>query len=324
MVDVFPCRRAEIFHNPRRLTPAQIKAQTGCSHIINGWVFHTKTFAPLNWTVIEGRTLSRDEYRDWGVQICEDGRPCMGTDRERNYLSAVPILKDGKKLQRSLTPDVARKAARSAVGWTREGNVLLWCDKAALTRESLQEKLLKLGAVDGLMLDGGGSTQGIFPGGKVTSSRKVPTFLLFWESDNEPEGGEPVFEVRAYSRKKEGAVKLSANFKVSEFACRDGSDAVFVAPKLIEVLQGIRDHFRAAVVVSSGYRTPTHNAKEGGSPTSQHLYGTAADIVVRGKTPAAVGAYARQTMPNYGGVGIYAKRGFVHVDVREKRADWVG
>ena len=31
------------------------------------------------------------------------------------------------------------------------------------------------------MLDGGGSTQGIFPGGKVTSTRKVPTLLLFWE-----------------------------------------------------------------------------------------------------------------------------------------------
>ena len=31
------------------------------------------------------------------------------------------------------------------------------------------------------MLDGGGSTQGIFPGGKVISSRKVPTLLLFWE-----------------------------------------------------------------------------------------------------------------------------------------------
>ncbi len=31
------------------------------------------------------------------------------------------------------------------------------------------------------MLDGGGSTQGIFPGGKVVSTRKVPTMLLFWE-----------------------------------------------------------------------------------------------------------------------------------------------
>ena len=48
-----------------------------------------------------------------------------------------------------------------------------------MTREQLQNKLLGLGVEDAIMLDGGGSTQGIFP--KVTSSRKVPTLLLFWE-----------------------------------------------------------------------------------------------------------------------------------------------
>ena len=31
------------------------------------------------------------------------------------------------------------------------------------------------------MLDGGGSTQGIFPKGTVASTRKVPTLLLFWQ-----------------------------------------------------------------------------------------------------------------------------------------------
>ena len=67
------------------------------------------------------------------------------------------------------------------MGWLANGKVVLWCDKARLTREQLQNKLLGLGVVDALMLDGGGSTQGIFPGGKVISSRKVPTLLLFWE-----------------------------------------------------------------------------------------------------------------------------------------------
>lgn len=76
---------------------------------------------------------------------------------------------------------MARSAARTAVGWLANGKVCLWCDKASLTREQLQNKLLGLGVVDALMLDGGGSTQGIFPGGKVISSRKVPTLLLFWE-----------------------------------------------------------------------------------------------------------------------------------------------
>ena len=90
------------------------------------------------------------------------------------------------------------------------------------------------------------------------------------------------------------------------------------------VLQTIRDHFGTAVTINSGYRTPQYNAKVNGAAHSQHCYGTAADITVRGQTPAAVAAYARQIMPDWGGVGIYAKKGFTHIDVREKKSDWTG
>lgn len=180
MVDTFDCARAQIYHNTQRLTPAQIKAKTGCTHIINGYLFNGK-FQPVGWTVIDGKVISRDKYQDWGVSIGSDGKPQMLTDRGGSFLSGVPILKAGSKLYRGLTADVARPAARTAVGWMPNGKVCLWCDKASLTREQLQNKLLGLGVVDALMLDGGGSTQGIFPKGKVTSSRKVPTLMLFWE-----------------------------------------------------------------------------------------------------------------------------------------------
>ena len=66
------------------------------------------------------------------------------------------------------------------MGWMPDRRICLWCDKTSLTREQLQNKLLGLGVADALMLDGGGSTQGIFPNGKVASSRKVPTMVLFW------------------------------------------------------------------------------------------------------------------------------------------------
>ena len=185
MIDTFDCARAQIYHNTGKLTPAQIKAKTGCTHIINGYLFNGK-FQPVGWTVIDGKVISRDKYQDWGVSIGSDGKPQMLTDRGGSFLSGVPILKAGSKLYRGLTADVARPAARTAVGWMPNGKVCLWCDKASLTREQLQNKLLGLGVVDALMLDGGGSTQGIFPGGKVISTRKVPTLLLFWERGSEP------------------------------------------------------------------------------------------------------------------------------------------
>lgn len=180
MVDTFACAKAQVYHNTAKKSPAQIKAETGCSHIINGYLFNGK-FQPVGWTVIDGKVISRDKYQDWGVAIGNDGKPQMLTDRGGSFLSGVPILKAGAKLYRGLTADVARSAARTAVGWMPNGKVCLWCDKTSLTRDQLQDKLLGLGVVDALMLDGGGSTQGIFPGGKVTSTRKVPTLLLFWE-----------------------------------------------------------------------------------------------------------------------------------------------
>ena len=48
----------------------------------------------------------------------------------------------------------------------------------------------------------------------------------------------------------------------------------------------------------------------------------AADISVKGQTPAAVAAFARQLMPDWGGVGIY--KTFTHIDVRETQANWLG
>ena len=131
-------------------------------------------------------------------------------------------------------------------------------------------------------------------------------------------------EINAYSKAASGGKQLSAHFKVREFACGDGSDAVLVAPRLVMVLETIRAHFVAPVVIHSAYRTPQYNKQANGAEHSQHCYGTAADISVRGKTPAAVAAYARELMPDWGGVGVYSQKGFTHIDVREVKADWDG
>ena len=128
--------------------------------------------------------------------------------------------------------------------------------------------------------------------------------------------------VRVYSKAKNGAVKLSANFKVSEFACKDGSDTVFISPGLVTVLQKIRDHFAKPVIITSAYRNDTFNKKVGGADFSQHKYGMAADININGVSPATIAAYVETLMPNCGGIGIY--KSFVHVDVRTDRARWNG
>lgn len=127
-------------------------------------------------------------------------------------------------------------------------------------------------------------------------------------------------EINAYSKKVHGSQKLSTNFTVKEFACNDGTDPVFIAPRLVMVLQSIRSHFGKAVTINSAYRTPSYNEKVDGAAQSQHCYGTAADISIKGVTPKQIAQYARSIMPDWGGVGLYDT--FCHVDVREQKADW--
>ena len=49
-----------------------------------------------------------------------------------------------------------------------------------------------------------------------------------------------------------------------------------------KVLQPIRDHYAKGVKVNSGFRHPDVNAKVGGSRTSDHCKGMAADIEIPG------------------------------------------
>lgn len=123
--------------------------------------------------------------------------------------------------------------------------------------------------------------------------------------------------VKAYSNTKDGSKKLTENFKVREFACKDGSDVIFISDGLVQVLQAIRLHFNKPVTISSAYRTPPHNRKEGGSTYSRHQFGVAADIVVKGIEPRDVAAYAETLLCGTGCIGLY--KNYIHIDLRATR-----
>lgn len=108
--------------------------------------------------------------------------------------------------------------------------------------------------------------------------------------------------------------KVSENFRVREYACKDGSDLVLVADELAELLQKIRDTL-GPVYINSGYRTEQWNEKVGGQPYSKHLAGMAADIWVKNVSPKKVAETADEILGTHGGVILYTN--FVHVDVRK-------
>jgi len=115
---------------------------------------------------------------------------------------------------------------------------------------------------------------------------------------------------------------LSKNFSRHEFECRCCGRAE-INQRLVDALQELRDLAGLPVRVISGYRCPEHNQAIGGATRSQHLLGTAADIVVSGMIPAGMCRLAEDIEAFHnGGIGVYPDKGFIHVDVRDGRARW--
>lgn len=323
----------KIYLNKRRLrsTTANLKkmlAEAGGDAICNGSIF-LRNQTPACHLKADGKVYKAPNYRAWAISWDTPADFGVKTvpNKDRNYMECVHLIISGKKISHvNCGADMKYRAPRTAIG-TKNGRFAYYASKDRRTPEQLRDLLAASGWDNAIMMDGGGSTCFMDSTGKgFTGDGRVIPFFLVWKLKSgdacEPKGEKPMVEINAYSKAKDGDKKLSANFKVKEFASKDGSDAVLVAPRLVMVLQSIRSRFGTAVTINSGYRTPQYNAKVGGVTDSQHCYGTAADIVVRGKTPAAVAAYARQLMPDWGGVGVYDS--FCHIDVREAKADWKG
>lgn len=131
-------------------------------------------------------------------------------------------------------------------------------------------------------------------------------------------------DIITYSLKKLANFLLDKNFKVKEFKCKDGSDKVLISSALVALLQRLRDHYKKPITINSAYRTATYNKKVGGAKDSQHLYGTAADITIKGVTPREIAELLEKW--GAGGIGLYdygKGAGFVHVDVRDKKSRWI-
>ena len=325
----------KIYFNTRKLrsTMTNLKrmlTEIGGDFMMNAAIF-LRNLKPCCHLKADGAVKCKPNYTAWGISwnTAEDFTVERMPSSKANYMECVHVILAGKKIDPvRCNKDMRYNAPRTAVGM-KEGRFAYYAGQLKQTPEQLRDMLASWGWSDAIMMDGGGSTCFMDSSGNgfTGDGRVIPFFLVVKlkpKKDNEPKGEKPMVEINAYSKKKDGDKKLSSNFRVREFACKDGSDAVLVAPRLVMVLQSLRDHFGAPITINSAYRTPQYNAKVGGADQSQHCYGTAADITVKGVGVETVAAYARKIMPDWGGVGLYTSHGFVHVDVRETRSDWNG
>lgn len=103
-------------------------------------------------------------------------------------------------------------------------------------------------------------------------------------------------------------MNLTTNFTLSELtksetALRKGlnneptQDIISSLQSLaFNVLQPLRDHYGKAIKINSGYRSPEVNASVGGSKTSDHCKGMAADIEIAGVANAELAKHIKDTL----------------------------
>jgi len=119
--------------------------------------------------------------------------------------------------------------------------------------------------------------------------------------------------------------QIGSHFKRSEFACKCGCGFDTVDVELMPILEFVRFHFDKPVTINSACRCEAHNAAVGGSKNSQHLRGRAADIRIIGCTPDEIADALEAIMDGWGGLGVYPKHNFVHIDTRSgSPARWRG
>ena len=127
-------------------------------------------------------------------------------------------------------------------------------------------------------------------------------------------------------------IKISENFWSDEFKCKCRSTtctATLIGKKMLNVLQDIRTELGYRFKPNSAYRCPRHNKSKPvrGGNISTHLMGYAVDIPAKnGFTPIDIAELAERFMMLHdvkGGIGIYTKKNFCHIDVRHwEKARW--
>lgn len=128
---------------------------------------------------------------------------------------------------------------------------------------------------------------------------------------------------------------LSRSFRLSEFttsqtAARlnipvivEEGDPVYLnlVNLCVDILQPLRDRLRKSIIISSGYRPPKLNSAIKGSKRSQHLTGSAADIIVPTMRPIDVATKIQEMNLPYDQL-IHEFGRWVHVSIdRQPRGE---
>ena len=173
----------QLYVNPNKKTPDEVRALTGADIVINGGLFNS-AFVPVTILKVDGKYLSLEDDGYWGYAWNMGGRPVFTQSHRdyENFICCITLWKDGPA---SYPPAMGGIRGRTAMGLTADGRCVVYCaadgTSGTMTPEALSTFMHNSGCKNAVMLDGGGSSQGLVPGLRVRADRKVQNLICIWE-----------------------------------------------------------------------------------------------------------------------------------------------
>ena len=164
--------------------------------VTNGHWYNTKPVTPCGNYKVNGTVLSTEEWMDWGFGWNSGQIPVMVStmDDNDNYLSTLPLLVGGKKRDdviKQQQSNVTLSTLRTWFGVDAAGRWTVEVTTSGYTLDGIVERMQSLGIVDGMVLDGSGSSQ-CYDGTTYQrgDGRDLYSFLLLWFADDGGTGGD--------------------------------------------------------------------------------------------------------------------------------------
>lgn len=182
--------RAEIYDdhtapytNVKAVYEAHKNKHPGKLIVTNGHWYNTKTLAPVGNYKVGGKIISQQYDHALNLVWSGDARPVWSWDmNEDNAIGTIPVLVGGVRQNVSgQDAGVKRSTLRTWWGFDGEGQCTVEVTTRNYTLDGIIDRMQSLGIVDGVVLDGGGSSQ-CYDGTTYQrgDGRYIYSYLLLW------------------------------------------------------------------------------------------------------------------------------------------------
>lgn len=190
IIPINKIKKIRTYENTKRKSLSAIMQETGADYGMNGTIY-TANWKPCADTKIDGNVKFTSGYSEWGAAWNEgpDIQFCVVPTQAQsyqNYITCKGFLVN-KAVELYALGELDGVRGRTAIGFT-DDSLVLYCSKdgtsSAISPKNLAEELRdSFGCINGIMLDGGKSSQCSFDGDTVTSLRVVQNVILIWVKD---------------------------------------------------------------------------------------------------------------------------------------------